>query len=150
MRIALCAALAVLGVGCGKLLGIGDFQLASDASPQGDSTDGPGSGSDVAPNCYGAGLLGSVCVPLGDGPTLEGAPESDWLRLYGQRDHVRIYGMDIVDRMTRVGLAVETVDTHKYFTNADQIRHGLRGDDRILFVVRKAAGERAAARPSRE
>jgi SAM-dependent methyltransferase len=83
--------------------------------------------------------FGLIFVPLGDGPTQEGAPESEWLRLYGQRDHVRIYGMDIVDRMTHVGLTVETIDTDEYFTAADQTRHGLRGDDRLLFVVRKTA-----------
>jgi SAM-dependent methyltransferase len=85
--------------------------------------------------------FGLIFVPLGDGPTREGAPESEWLRLYGQRDHVRIYGMDIVDRMTGAGLAVDVVDTHEYFTDADLTRHGLRGDDRLLFVVRKAAVE---------
>jgi SAM-dependent methyltransferase len=82
--------------------------------------------------------VGFIFVPLGDGPTQEGAPESDWLRLYGQRDHVRIYGMDVVDRMTSSGLAVEVVDTRKYFSEAEQTRHGLRGDDRVLFIVRKA------------
>lgn len=82
--------------------------------------------------------FGVICVPLGDRPTQEGAPESEWTRLYGQHDHVRLYGMDIVDRMTSAGLAVDTVDTHAYFAAAEQARHGLRGDDRFLFVVRKA------------
>ena len=46
--------------------------------------------------------------------------------------------MDIVDRMIRAGLTVETVDSHAYFADAEQTRHGLRGDDRFLFVVRRA------------
>lgn len=83
--------------------------------------------------------FGVICVPLGDGPTEEGAPEAEWTRLYGRFDHVRMYGLDIVERMTRAGLAVETVDSHAYFADAEQTRHGLRGDDRFLFVVRKAA-----------
>lgn len=89
--------------------------------------------------------FGLIFVPLGDGPTKEGAPESEWLQQYGQRDHVRIYGMDIVDRMTRSGLTVEVVDTHKYFAETEQVRHGLRGDDRLLFVVRKAASQSSTA-----
>ncbi len=80
-----------------------------------------------------------ICVPLCEGATREGAPKSEWTRLYGQADHVRFYGMDVVDRMKRAGLAVETIDSHTYFAGAEQTRHGLRGDDRYLFVVRKAA-----------
>lgn len=83
--------------------------------------------------------FGVICVPLGEGPTQEGAPRSEWSRLYGRYDHVRLYGLDIVDRMVRGGLAVEIVDTHAYFAEAEQTRHGLRGDDRYLFVVRRAA-----------
>ena len=83
--------------------------------------------------------LGVICVPLGDGPTQEGAPPSEYTRLYGQKDHVRLYGMDIVERMTSAGLEVEVIDTLEYFSAAELTRHALRGDDRILFVVRKAA-----------
>lgn len=84
--------------------------------------------------------FGVICVPLGERPTQEGAPKTEWTRLYGQKDHVRVYGMDIVERMTRAGLAVETLDRNAYFSDAEQTRHGLRGDDRFLFVVRKATG----------
>lgn len=83
--------------------------------------------------------FGVICVPLGKGPTQEGAPKSEWTRLYGRFDHVRCYGPDVADRMAQAGLTVETVDTHVYFAPAEQKRYGLRGDDRFLFVVRKRA-----------
>jgi SAM-dependent methyltransferase len=78
-----------------------------------------------------------ICVPLGGSSTLEGAPKSEWARLYGQYDHVRLYGMDIVERMRSANLAVTTIDSLRYFSPSEIDRRGLRGDDRFLFVVRK-------------
>jgi SAM-dependent methyltransferase len=80
-----------------------------------------------------------VCVPLRGSTTQEGAPESEWERLYGQADHVRYYGMDIEDRMRASGLTVERIDTLRYFAAAELDRHALRGDDRYLFLAGKAA-----------
>ena len=79
-----------------------------------------------------------VCVPLRGATTQEGAPRSEWERLYGQDDHVRYYGMDIVDRMSASGLAVECIDTLGYFTPAELDRHALRGDDRYLLLAGRA------------
>lgn len=81
--------------------------------------------------------LAVICVPLRSGPTLEGAPPKDWERLYGQEDHVRYYGDDIVDRMQSAGLVVTRVDTHAYFSARELERYALRGDDRYLFFVRR-------------
>ena len=83
------------------------------------------------------GGLAVICVPLRSGATLEGAPPADWERLYGQDDHVRFYGDDIVDRMQRANLRVERVDTHAYFSPSDLDRYALRGDDRYLFFIRR-------------
>ena len=85
------------------------------------------------------GGLAVICVPLGGAHTQEGAPRDQWERLYGRYDHVRLYGMDIAERMTECGLAVETVDSRSYFSEVELRRHGLHGDDRYLFFVRKAA-----------
>lgn len=82
--------------------------------------------------------VGIICVPLRGAVTQEGAPRSEWLRLYGQDDHVRYYGDDIVDRMRAGGLAVERIDTLSYFSAEELDRNALRGDDRFLFLVRKA------------
>jgi SAM-dependent methyltransferase len=76
-----------------------------------------------------------VVVPLKSEKTLEDpdARTEDYERLYGQYDHVRYYGMDIVERMETVGLNVEVIDVFK--THSDQVlrRHGLYGDDRYFF-----------------
>lgn len=85
------------------------------------------------------GGVAILCVPLRGPTTQEGAPESEWERLYGQADHVRYYGMDIEDRMRASGLTVERLDTLHYFTPAELDRHALRGDDRYLFLTGKAA-----------
>lgn len=81
--------------------------------------------------------FGLICVPLGGERTAEGAPSQDWHRLYGRYDHVRLYGLDIVERMRAAGLTVQTIDTLTYFDDAQLTRHGLRGDDRFVFLVRK-------------
>jgi SAM-dependent methyltransferase len=82
--------------------------------------------------------LGIICVPVRGELTQEGAPKEDWERLYGQADHVRYYGLDIEDRMRRAQLAVRRVDTLEYFSPRELDRHALRGDDRYLFLVKKA------------
>jgi SAM-dependent methyltransferase len=82
--------------------------------------------------------LGVICVPLRGLVTEEGAPESEWERVYGQADHVRIYGMDFEDRMRAAGLTVRRVDTLEYFTEQERNRYALHGDDRYLFFVGKA------------
>jgi SAM-dependent methyltransferase len=80
-----------------------------------------------------------LCVPLRGDRTQEGAPAADWERLYGQHDHVRYYGADIEDRMRAGGLAVTRLDTRAAFSAAELDRHALRGDDRYLFLARRAA-----------
>ncbi len=50
-----------------------------------------------------------VQVPLGNGPTQEDATVIDpgeRCRRFGQEDHVRLYGLDLVDRMQGVGFSV--------------------------------------------
>jgi SAM-dependent methyltransferase len=81
--------------------------------------------------------IGIICVPLAGAITQEGAPESEWERLYGQSDHVRYYGMDIEQRMQAAGLAVRRIDTLSYFNSSELDRYALRGDDRYLFIVGK-------------
>jgi SAM-dependent methyltransferase len=81
--------------------------------------------------------LGVICVPIQGATTREGAPESEWERLYGQVDHVRYYGLDIEERMRSAGLVIQRIDTREYFPAAELTRYALRGDDRYLFLVRK-------------
>lgn len=82
--------------------------------------------------------IGIICVPLRGATTQEGAPPSEWERLYGQVDHVRYYGDDIEGRMETAGLSIRRIDTLSYFTAAELDRYALRGDDRYLFIVSKS------------
>jgi len=83
--------------------------------------------------------FGLVMVPIEGQKTFEdpdACPE-DYDRLYGQHDHVRRCGMDIVERMQSAGLRVEALDMFEVFS-PDMIRtYALDGDDRYFFCVRK-------------
>jgi hypothetical protein len=82
-----------------------------------------------------------VSVPLQfDGPTREDpaiTDPADRKRLFGEEDHVRFYGTDLIDRLQTAGFAVE-------FDNVGDIadetcrRYGLRRDENI-FICRKSA-----------
>ncbi|MGH8545505.1 MAG: class I SAM-dependent methyltransferase [Gammaproteobacteria bacterium] len=52
-----------------------------------------------------------VAVPIGDGPTDEGPVSSMEERIlrFGQKDHVRLYGLDIVDRLEDSGFDIEVL-----------------------------------------
>jgi len=60
---------------------------------------------------------------------------ADRLRRYGQADHVRIYGIDIIHRLREAGFSVDCVDTNKIFDSKDIERMRLSGD--TLFICRK-------------
>jgi SAM-dependent methyltransferase len=90
-----------------------------------------------------------VLVPL-RGEITEEAPQLTTARQrrerFGQADHVRQYGMDIVQRLEAAGFDVETVDAGQL--DGDIIRqhgfetHGYRGEpesDRVFVCVRPAA-----------
>lgn len=63
------------------------------------------------------------------------------LRLYGQRDHVRRYGWDYVDRLAAAGLEVEVVRPELAFPSATiaEARLAKRGHVEPLFIGRKMA-----------
>jgi SAM-dependent methyltransferase len=78
-------------------------------------------------------------VPLGDGPTEEATPDMSMFereRRFGQWDHVRLYGMDIIERLKSAGFLVETISSCDFGTEA-VFRLGLDPADRI-FVCRKS------------
>ncbi len=57
-------------------------------------------------------------------------------RRWGQFDHVRIYGKDIVDRMSLAGLNCEVRPLDTWITPADMAKFELWND--VIFVCRKA------------
>jgi len=81
--------------------------------------------------------LAIICVPIFGDVTQEGAPEADWERVYGQVDHVRVYGFDVEERIRAAGLVPNRIDTLEYFSREEFVRHALGGDDRYLFLARK-------------
>ena len=55
-------------------------------------------------------------------------------RLYGQHDHVRAYGLDIVDRLRSVNFNVQTLSGKDF---SEIARHGIRQSE-YLFIAKKA------------
>jgi hypothetical protein len=53
-------------------------------------------------------------------PTLSDPAERE--RLFGQDDHVRRYGMDIVDRLDAAGFHVNVIRAKDIFSAAEQVR----------------------------
>ncbi|MDH3424250.1 MAG: class I SAM-dependent methyltransferase, partial [Gemmatimonadota bacterium] len=80
-----------------------------------------------------------VSVPLDlDAPTYEDSSVTDpddREREFGERGHVRLYGLDIEDRLNEAGFSVE-LDRAEKIPDATRTRFGLR-DDENLFVCRK-------------
>lgn len=73
-------------------------------------------------------------------PSITSAQER--LRLYGQRDHVRIYGRDFPDRLRQAGFAVEMRDFCGELDAATVARHGLA--DEPIYLCTKAPVDRSA------
>ncbi len=89
-----------------------------------------------------------LLVPVGPGPTLEDpsvVEPAERLKLFGQEDHVRQYGPDVVDRLREAGFAV-TVTTAQDLVEADDaVRMGLTpacGD--IYHCTKRIGGGRAS------
>jgi hypothetical protein len=58
-------------------------------------------------------------------------------RRFGQHDHVRRYGMDVVGRLEEAGFAVQIVRTSDLARPDEAERFRLPGDDQPLFVCRR-------------
>jgi SAM-dependent methyltransferase len=82
---------------------------------------------------------GLVIVPVRASVTFEDptvdTPEKR-LRVFGQSDHVRLYGLDIVDRLNAAGLNVDTHRASDTFSEGEITRMGLRPATRPIFTVR--------------
>jgi len=83
--------------------------------------------------------FGLLMVPIRGNKTLEipDAKPKDYEKLYGQHDHVRFYGLDIVQRMVAAGLRVEVLDMFQVFDHLSCEKYGLYGDDQYIFKFSK-------------
>jgi SAM-dependent methyltransferase len=81
-----------------------------------------------------------IQVPLSSDVTKEDLSITDpreRLRLYGQRDHVRFYGLDIGDRLESAGFAVQTVKGADLASDEECKRFGF-SPAIVLFFCKKA------------
>jgi len=58
------------------------------------------------------------------------------IRLFGQYDHLRMYGQDYPERLEELGFKVETYDISTYLSAEDFRRYALPKGE-MLYVVRK-------------
>lgn len=70
-----------------------------------------------------------------DGPDL---PVAERMRRFGQCDHVRMYGDDIVDRLAAAGFDAQLDPVLDRLPRPFVGRHALNGDDRVIIVARPA------------
>lgn len=54
--------------------------------------------------------------------------------LFGQEDHVRIYGMDYFERMRSVGFNVELIDHSKILTLIDSAKYGVNSKEPLIIA----------------
>lgn len=81
-----------------------------------------------------------VVVPITRDVTFEDpsiVDPDERLRVFGQRDHVRMYGPDIADRLRSVGFDVATHRASDGHSGSDISRMGLRPASRPVFTIVK-------------
>jgi SAM-dependent methyltransferase len=66
------------------------------------------------------------------------ADAADRLRLFGQEDHVRRYGLDYFDRLAGAGFTTESIDLSEELSSEEITRHRLRkfGELERIFLCR--------------
>lgn len=80
-----------------------------------------------------------ILVPVTVDRTIEDPSETDpkeRLRRFGQDDHVRRYGPDIVERLKAARFAVEVVRSSDLVSEVDQTRMGLQDSGEIYFCTK--------------
>lgn len=82
----------------------------------------------------------AVVVPVAAERTVEDpsvTSPQERRRRFGQHDHVRRYGRDIVERLQEAGFEVETVRPGDLATAQEAARYGLPADDQPVFLCRE-------------
>lgn len=59
------------------------------------------------------------------------------LRIFGQRDHVRIYGADFINRLIKSGFKVKTYLPNDIFSEDQQIKYGIKIESDRLYICSK-------------
>lgn len=56
--------------------------------------------------------------------------------LFGQPDHVRLYGRDYIKRLSEAGFQVEVIDYPARFTHNQRFRYGIKPEE-LIFLCKK-------------
>ena len=89
-----------------------------------------------------SGGVAIVLTPLWDKPTFEDPDVTDPVereRLFGQFDHVRWYGFDIIDRLTDAGFSVQMIRAGDVADAGAVERFGLDAHEMLFVCTKKAA-----------
>jgi len=81
----------------------------------------------------------AIGVPILPGTTLEDpsvTSPAERARVFGQHDHVRAYGMDVVGRLEEAGFSVDVVRPGDVAGAEERRRHLLPAEDQPLFLCR--------------
>ena len=67
--------------------------------------------------------------------------EDEFLRnfLFGQEDHVRLYGLDLFQRLNDSGLEVELYSHESYLASFDPTKYGVNGMESLILVKKRLA-----------
>lgn len=60
------------------------------------------------------------------------------LKIFGQRDHVRIYGEDFINRLIESGFKVKTYLPKDLFIEDEQIKYGIKIESDRLYICKKS------------
>ena len=84
---------------------------------------------------------GLIQVPVwSEDPTFDDASitdPSERERVYGQDDHVRLYGPDVVDRLRSVGLTVDVIPAAQFLSTQECERHAIDPSEEIFHCRRQ-------------
>ena len=83
-----------------------------------------------------------IQVPISSKPTFEDpsiTEPAERERVFWQADHVRLYGLDIADRLLEAGFEVETVFGDQLVASDELVRTGIYPKD-LVFLCRKRQG----------
>jgi SAM-dependent methyltransferase len=58
------------------------------------------------------------------------------LELFGQPDHVRVYGRDYKDRLEKAGFVVTLIDYTKQFSHNEKFRFGMKDEREIYYCTK--------------
>lgn len=58
------------------------------------------------------------------------------LELFGQPDHVRVYGKDYFDRLRNAGFNVDVIDYPKKFSHNEQFKYGMKPSELIFYCTK--------------